>query len=448
MYSLLFKQFSRTRTCMLGLLIIFTLGVISIIIGKHYLAEQEKATAQVIEQQLAHIERNVHLHYDDLGLLLYYLKFSLINESSPLSGLSIGQRDVNPSVLSASILTLEGQKYDTDLVNPTQLLYGNLDLSFLLVYVFPLIIIAFSYNLRSEEEEMGTWRLVSLLANSTQVFLLKKLSVRVILLLSVMITLFLIATISLQIPWDTSFLLFVTASLLYLLFWFALSFWIVSFQRNSDFNAISLLSIWLALVVLLPATINTLITTQYPVPEALSTIIKQRDAYHQKWDTNKRATMDKFYASYPQFESYGYPTEEGFTWLWYYAMQHAGDAESREESASMRDKILQRETISRNWAYVVPSMHTQLLFNELAGTHLSNHIDFLEYVQEFHERTRLFFYPRIFSERNAHEIDWTQFQPETWNAARDIDWITILLPLVIAIVIFSGLATINHWKSS
>ena len=448
MYSLLFRQFFRTRTCKLGLLVIFSLGVIGIVIGKHFLNDEEKNSAQVVEQQWNHIERNVELHHDDLGLLLYYLKFSLVNESGPLAGLSIGQRDVNPSALSVSILTLEGQKYDTDLINPTQLLFGNLDLSFILVYVFPLIIIAFSYNLRSEEEETGTWRLVSVTANSRLAFLLKKLSVRAILLLSVMVLLYFLAAFTLNIPWDSTFLLFVLTSLLYLLFWFALSFWVVSLKRNSNFNALTLLSIWLGLVVLLPATINTLITIKYPVPEALSTMIKQRDAYHTKWDTDKRATMDKFYARYPQFESYGYPIEEGFTWLWYYAMQHAGDEESQEESSSMRDKILQREKISRNWAYFIPTMHTQLTFNELAGTNLLNHLDFLGYAQEFHEKTRLYFYPKVFSQVDGREVDWKKFEPEFRQSDSKIDWIAILLPLLIAIFVFTGLAAINNWKSA
>ena len=66
-------------------------------------------------------------------------------------------------------------------------------------------------------------------------------------------------------------------------------------------------------------------------------MIKQRDGYHQKWDTNKRETLVKFYARYPQFESYGFPPEEGFNWMWYYAMQHLGDEESSEESLMMRN---------------------------------------------------------------------------------------------------------------
>ncbi|WP_228426044.1 hypothetical protein [Chryseobacterium carnipullorum] len=60
--------------------------------------------------------------------MLYYLKFGLVNQTDHLNALSIGQRDVNPSIQNLTIRNLEGQKYDTDLQNPVSLLLGSLDL--------------------------------------------------------------------------------------------------------------------------------------------------------------------------------------------------------------------------------------------------------------------------------------------------------------------------------
>jgi len=38
----------------------------------------------------------------------------------------------------------------------------------------------------------------------------------------------------------------------------------------------------------------------------------------------------------------------------------------------------------------------QLMFNELAGSSLNQHLRFLEATDDFHEELRLFFYPIIF----------------------------------------------------
>jgi len=445
MYILLFKQFLRTSTCKLGLTLVMMLGIVSIIIGKQFLNELEKTAAQVAKKQSAHIERNVKYHGDDIGLLLYYLKFGIVNEVSPLAGLAMGQKDINPNVLSLKILTLEGQKYETDLVNPYQLLYGNLDLSFIILYVFPLLIITFCYNLHSEEEETGTWKLVSVLATSTLWFLLKKLSVRMILLFTALLLLFIMAGFVMKIPLDASFAAFIITSFLYLLFWFALCFLVIAFKQNSNFNATVMLSLWLVLVMLLPAALNNWVANKYPVPEAFTTFIQQRDGYHQKWDTNKRETVEKFYASYPQFESYGYPEEEGFNWLWYYAMQHLGDEESRVQSDLMRSKILQRVQTSQTWAKFIPTLNTQFILNDLSGTSLLNYLSFLDYTSAFHEQTRLYFYPKIFSNESAIAIEWAKFQPTYFRDGGDVVW-TTLIPLVLVMFIVIGFTFIFIWR--
>jgi len=337
-----------------------------------------------------------------------------------------------------SILTLEGQKYDANLVNPVRLLYGNLDFSFLLVCIFPLLIIAFTYNLLSEENENGTWKLIKVTSRSQLSFLLLKLLVRIVLVLLVMSLLTFTAKLVLNIPFSKTFLLYYLTGLLYLLFWFALSFWIVTLKLRSGFNALLLLSFWLSLVVLLPAIVNNAVTNLYPIPEAFTTMITQRNGYHDKWDESKKGTMEKFYASYPQFENYGYPSEEGFNWPWYYAMQYLGDEESRSESNAMMRKILRREELSHQIARYIPSMHSLLTFNELAGTGLKNHIGFLQKTNSFHESIRLYFYPRIYSNTEVNEVvDWKQFKPSFYKEGdKTFGWFSSIGPLVGSIFLF------------
>ena len=179
MYSLLVRQFTRSKAVVLTLILILVIGVISIFIGRQFLLKQEKAIAEITVHQREHIQRNVTFIDSEMGLLLYYLRFPLINQLDKISALSIGQRDVNPSIQNVTIRNLEAQKYDTDLNNPSNLLSGNLDLGFVIIYLFPLIIIAFTFNLFSEEKETGTWSLVAIqskvsmfiiLANSLQTF--------------------------------------------------------------------------------------------------------------------------------------------------------------------------------------------------------------------------------------------------------------------------------------
>lgn len=173
MYSLVIKQFIRNNGVKIGLFLLLFCGVLSLIVGKQFVAKQAQAVAETAQYQQEHIDRNVKYHSGEMGLLLYYLRFGLVNETNPLTALTIGQRDVNASVQSLTIRGLENQKYDTDLNNALNLLLGNLDFSFVLIYLFPLLIIAFTYNILSEEKEVGTWRLVAAQTPSVLGYLLK-----------------------------------------------------------------------------------------------------------------------------------------------------------------------------------------------------------------------------------------------------------------------------------
>lgn len=219
-------------------------------------------------------------------------------------------------------------------------------------------------------------------------------------------------------------------SMFYVLFWFTLSFFVITFKKTSGFNALLLLSVWLVLIILVPAGINAYVSSKYPVPEALSTAIAQRDGYHVKWDTDKLATIEKFYKHYPQFKKYGYPTD-GFNWLWYYAMQQMGDDDSKKERDALDEKIALREHTSTQIASVIPNMHVQLAFNQLAGTSMSQQIAYLNATNAFHEKLRLFFYPKIFEGKQADTVDWTQFKPAYYKAQTTIKPIQSLLPLFI-----------------
>ncbi|MBT31741.1 MAG: ABC transporter permease [Thalassobius sp.] len=445
MYKLLFRQFFKSTTIKVSLVLVVALGIVSILIGKQFLSKQEQTAEQISQYQEEGILRNVEYHKDDLGLLLYYLRFALINQPENLAGLSIGQSDINPNVQNVTILNLEGQKYDTDLINPVSLQSGNLDLGFVIICLFPLLIITLTYNLLSEETENGTWRLVAVQAKSKIAFLLAKFSVRVIAIYAALGLLFFIAKFVLSIPFNGAFLVFVLLSVLYIAFWFALSLLLVSLKQSSSFNILSLLSSWLVLVILLPAGLNNYMTNKYPVPEALSTIIKQRDGYHEKWDMEKRPTMERFYADYPQFKKYGFP-KEGFTWLWYYAMQQMGDDEAKEDSDAMKSKILQREKTSQLIGWLIPTIHTQLTFNNIAGTSLGDHMNFLDATNQFHEKMRLYFYPKIFEKQDVQAENWNQFKPEYVAKKKEADWLNGLLPVVLITLLISAISMIRLQK--
>lgn len=362
-----------------------------------------------------------------------------------ISAISIGQSDVNPPLQTVTIRGLEGQKYDADFENPSLLMSGNLDLGFVIIYLFPLVLIAMMFNLYSEEKEQGAWRILAAQTNAKMTFLLKKLSVRILFVLLVLVVLLLFAAAYLHIPMNANFWVLFIQSIFYLLFWSAICLLIVSFQKKSSFNALSLISIWVVLTILLPATVNNYVINTYQVPEALHAMLEQRDGYHEKWDLEKKAAMKGFLNEYPQYKDIPVP-EDKFSWLWYYAMQHNGDMESFATSRDMKTKIEKRNAISEGVAFFVPTMHTQLSFNKLAGTNMIGHIHFLDVLTDFHSKLREGFYPKIFDDSSADAIDWQKHQAKYVTLEPDFSWLLLLLPTTIIVAVIACVGVLNLKK--
>jgi len=430
MYALALKNFLGSRATHIGLAFILLTGVVSLFIGKRFLAQQNETIALTTHHQQQHIEKHVQFFNSEMGSLLYYLRFSLVNPPDQLAGISIGQRDVNPSIHSVTIRNLESQKYDTDLNNPFNLLLGNLDFGFVIIYLFPLLIMAFTYNVLSEEKEGGTWNMIRLHARSPLQVLWQKIGLRMAVVYAAAALLLIVAVEILSLPLNTSLMAVVLLFFLYLLFWFTLSFWVVSWQKSSSFNAVCLLALWVVLTILSPALVNSYISHAYPVAEALETAVKQRQGYHEKWDMDKQHTMNKFYAHYPQFKQYPLPDKQ-FSWLWYFAMQQMGDDDARQESKKFNEKLWKREEVSTRIALALPVLHTQHALNNLAGTGLQNHLQFMETTNAFHEKMRLFFYPKIFEESPVSSVNWKNMQVQYFSSRPDIRWVSMLLPLIL-----------------
>jgi ABC-2 type transport system permease protein len=441
MWKLCIKNFVRTSVAQVGISAVLIAGIISLLIGRQHLVKQQEAVKQTMVAQNEHINRNKEFFSAELGLLFYYLKFSLVNELDPINGLSIGQRDVNPSIQSVTIRNLENQRYDTDLYNPTVLQAGNLDLSFVLLYLFPLLIIASCYSVLSADQEAGTWNMTRVQARKPAALLWKSIVIRMGFVFSLFFVLIGLAFVVLPLSINYRFLLFVGTGMAYLLFWFGLCAFIISLNKNSSTNAMLLLSCWILLAIILPAAVNNYLTSRYPVPEALSTMVEQREAYHEKWDMEKTPTLKAFYKVYPEYEKYGYP-QENFSWLWYYAMQHLGDEESKEQSASFMNKLAKRETAARSISFFIPTLHTQHQFNSLAKAGLENHLLFLRETANFHESVRKQVYPLIFGNQQVDEVDWKALSVQKFEENQQTDWVLVFLPFLVFILGLFGIS----WK--
>jgi len=413
------KNFLIGKAVVVAVLCLCLAGIYGMFYGKSVIDKQQSIIEKVPEFQARHTTKQIELNKADLGNLLYYHQFSTIHQPSGWAAFSIGQRDVNPFNVKVTMLTLEGQLYDSEISNPKNLLYGNLDLAFVVIFLFPLLIIAFCHNLISAEQENGVWNLLRSQPVSIGKIIAWRLLIRFVTVLLTAFGLIAASCFYFTSPFDLRFVYALLIASAYLSFWFALTAAVISLQKSSVFNALSLLGVWLCLTILAPALLNLAISTALPVSESFELTVKQREGYHQKWDQAKAATMSKFYVKYPQFKDIPIP-EDKFSWGWYYAAQLMGDLESGDATQNYLKKLRLRDDWTKKIALILPTVNTQLAFNRLSQNDLQSHLEYLESVRQHHTSIREHFYPFIFRNAKVEEIDWQKVPKHELDVERKI----------------------------
>lgn len=437
------KNFLQDRMVLAAMCALLLAGGYAIYQGGQVIAKQQAIIDQAPALQAEHIKKQLELSPQDLSNALYYIHWDTLHRPSGWAGFAIGQRDVNPYQVKVSILTLEGQLYNSETANPNNLLYGNFDAAFVLVFLLPLLVIAWCHNLLSADQESGVWNLLRAQPVAPARVICLRLALRFAVALLPAWGLIAASCLSLKSAWDLRLAYAALITAAYLAFWFALSALVISWQKSTAFNALTLLGTWIALTILAPALLNLLISTAFPVAESFAVTVKQREGYHRKWDEPKAATMQKFYEKYPAYRSFPIP-EDKFSWGWYYAMQNAGDLEAGDATAQYLAKLEKRDAWTTAVAWGLPPVNAQLCFNALTKNDLRTHLAYLESVRKHHTNLREHFYPYIFRNAQVAELDLKKLPHHDFaNEAQP----TTFPSLVIGLLLLCALAGAWAWRN-
>ncbi|MBI3504170.1 MAG: DUF3526 domain-containing protein [Proteobacteria bacterium] len=395
-----FKNLTAGLGVRLALLLALAAGLYSVYYGKAEMDEQRRVIRLLPAIQRGIDEGYVRARFGDSehsGRFAYYLTTVTGHEPSPWAGLSIGQRDLNPYFLGMRLLGLYSQLYESGMENPLKALSGNFDLAFVIVFLFPLLVIGLSYNLISGEEDHGTLRLLRSLGTPLLELVAVKFAARFAVVFGLAALLLGAALAWHGVPLSSLALAWLGVIAAYLLFWFGVVFFVAAFGRSSAFNATALLGAWLALGVVVPAAMNVATSAFFPVPYAYEIAVRHRNEINAGWDRPKEVAFQRFFRTHPEWKD-TLPVKEAFAWKWYYAMHEAGDEEVRTLADSYADHLRLRQSWARGLGLISPPVGVQLMFDELAQTDLDSHLAYLEAVKASRRRLEAALYPAIFNE--------------------------------------------------
>lgn len=327
----------------------------------------------------------------------------------PLAALAIGQSDLLPYYFKISTDARENVVATTEIENPNRLLAGRFDLAFVLIYLYPLLILALTYNMLSAEQEQGTLTLALSQPVSLGALVSGKVLLRALLLIGLVVVFSIAALIaagaSVSAPGAALRLfLWLLVVVAYGAFWFCLAMLVASLGRNSTTNATMLASAWLLLVVMMPALFNLAATSFYPVPSRVEMIQAMRVAQDEANKGGSQA-LARFYEDHPELAT-GDPTQamNDFNVV-RIAVNDEMERRVRPVVSRYERQITSQQRVVDGLRFLSPAILMQNALNDIAGTGTERHRDYLGQVDAFHRHWREYFVPMIFAKTQMTDLD-------------------------------------------
>ncbi|HTP29035.1 MAG TPA: DUF3526 domain-containing protein [Anaeromyxobacteraceae bacterium] len=307
-------------------------------------------------------------------------------EPGLLAPLAVGQRDVWPTAvrlgLPGSIMReLPDERFDR-FENPHHQATGPLDLTFVIVFFIPLVVLVLAHDVVSAERERGTAFLLEAADISVMWIVAARLLARLVVVAGVL------GAVALS-GWALGargalgpVLAWWAVAVAYAAFWFAVCAFIQTLRAASSTNAIMGGAAWLFFVLVWPIVTSLAAGSIAPIPSRIAYDLAKRDA-KQRADLSLAADTKAFYAAHPELGEHAYEAAKGLTYAtWFVPMLKA--RHSVEELRRQFDERLDaQQAVERALATFSPALSCFEGLEEAAGQGAERHRRFLRQAEAF-----------------------------------------------------------------
>ena len=347
-----------------------------------------------------------------------------------LASFAVGQSDIQLNYVPVSMNPTHTTTNNLELENPLNLMTGSFDIAFVLIFLLPIFILAISYDLLSSEKERGTLAMILAHPISLKELLASKIIARAGVLVASILGLGLVALFAVGANLDSAdtwarFGLWIAATLLYSLFWFAMAVMVNVYGKNSAANGIALAGAWLALVVVLPTLVSLLATTIYPAPSRMELTVAARDAQTAAEKTYM-ARLDEYYYDHLEFIPEGDERATDFLTV-AMANRNAIEKAVRPLYDEFQSQLNRQERLVQRFQFISPAIMMQLALNEVSGTSANRYEHFLNQAYDFHARWGEYFSVKFLQRDPLRPADYDRFPAFEY---REEPFGTVLMRLV------------------
>ncbi len=359
-------------------------------------------------------------------------------EPQPMAFIATGQADLFTHYVKPTVSGDDFALNFTEMTSPVQLLFGSFDLAFVIIYLLPLLIIAFSYNVLSAEKESGSLRLLAAQPIGIQNWVLQKLGLRFFWLAILVITVLTVVLVVLGINPFSEVAIYsglLGLVLAYMLFWFAVAFLVNLWVGSSAKNAVAMLGLWVVFVLLVPSVLNQLGNTLYPMPSR-SLMINEMRSMKAEVTEKQDEILDNFLRDHPEYAINDTTQQRGF-----YHRYMASQKLVKEEMAPLISSYEEQLRNQQNWIgkfkWLSPAIIAQESLNKMAGTATEDYEGFRKQVVGFAGKWREHLMPFLYNNQDFSQADYDALPRFTYQNETELQFGGLGILLALSLVLFA-----------
>ena len=329
----------------------------------------------------------------------------------PLAAFAIGQSDLYPYYFRVSIASKQTFANNDEIEHPVHLMSGRFDLAFVILYLYPLIILALSYNLISAEKETGTLAMTLSQPIALYKVVAGKIGLRFLFVLAIAASLSVAGVVAGGADLANEgvglrLALWFGVVALYGAFWFVLAAAVNAFGASSSTNAIALSGLWLTFVLLIPSFLNVAVKYFYPVPSRVELIQAMREASGEASAKGSRL-LSKYFEDHPDLAGEKADTSDfGVTTL---LTQEEVDRRVQPVLTRFDEQLERQQALVDRYRFLSPAVIAQASLFDIAGSSAHRYQHFVQLADEFHGAWRAYFGPRIIKNEPVSREDVDRF---------------------------------------
>lgn len=318
---------------------------------------------------------------------------------APLAPLVVGEGDLYPLAYRVGLQA----ETEEQIENPLKLLVGRFDLAYVMLFLYPLLICALSFNLLAAEREDGTLGLLLAQPLRLRTLVVGKVAIRALLVFGAVIAFSLLGVCFSPLRLTSGdvwgrLLVWLAAVLGYGLFWFSLALMVNALGRSAATNALALAACWLILLIITPALVGLSAAALYPMPSRAELIDARRIVTEQVKQIPEDEARARFFAAHPEYTPDGAYTETGKARILFAARNEQIKQRVDEVEARFEAELQRQQQLIARVRFLSPAILLQEILFASGGGDRERHKHFLAQRNLYAQQWDQFFYPRIFTE--------------------------------------------------